>query len=650
MSRRLFSHVVVSVTFSLLASGGVFANASAAVAATAGPTSGSKTIVEDPVAVGRSGAPGNAPDVAKLDPIVATSASRPPAPAKAKEALPSPTLEGSQTIPVTTLPTGGQDSASAGASASGKSAPSKFDPTTSVEDTDKRTATSATFKNTDGSFTTNISQVPIHYRNKNRGGKFDRIDDSVVDDGADFRSAANEWTVRFKPLPAGVTLELADDSKVSMAPVGGANGVKPIRSADGLSVVYPEVFPSVDFRYTMSAAGVKEDVVVKNSTAAASFAFDYTGVDLVPSTSMPGAFVDRTRKETDFFLSPPMVLDANKAQYPVEAGTKLERVAAPGDKSGKSSRMQLSVDPVWLKSLDASVFPISIDPSTTLSYYHQEAFGGDSATSSGNGWICSGNPTCGTAWTGNQWPLVNGVRQNRIFRDVSTFNYSAVLPSPPNTPNGNFTSVTNAKLTATSVGTNTDPRWLVARWASAYSYCGVFEGGNCANAYRPEYGRVQVGTGSAIFDVTAALQTQAPVKQWAAGMGCCLIGWALTSEEPSGVNTFKEWSTSLSIDYLTEPANTATYNVLSGISGLSPTTPGTLDIEVTNTGMNTWYPAVHALGAHLRDSTGGFVNYDFIGQPAQVTVAPNTTVRYASPQNVPLSIPALPPGTYELDS
>lgn len=226
------------LTFALLASGGVFANASAALAATAGPASGSKPIVEDPVAVGRSGSAGTAPDVAELDPLVATSASRPPAPSKAKEALPSPTLNGSQTIPVTTLSPGGQESARAGAPGLGQSAPSKFDPTTSVEDTDKRTATSATFKNTDGSFTTNVSQVPIHYRNKNRGGKFDRIDDSVVDDGGDFRSAANEWTVRFKPLPAGVTLELADDSKVSMAPVGGANGVKPVRSDRGIPLFF----------------------------------------------------------------------------------------------------------------------------------------------------------------------------------------------------------------------------------------------------------------------------------------------------------------------------------------------------------------------------------------------------------------------------
>lgn len=650
MSRRLLSHVAVGLAFTLLSSGGVLAEAPAASGATAtsGPTSGSTSVVEDPVAVGRNGATTKPVDVAKLDPIAPTSASRPAGPEKPKEALPSPTFDKSQTIPVTTVPVApaAQDSARTASPDPGKSEPSKFDPKTSVEDTDKRTATSATFKNTDGSFTTNISQVPIHYRNKNRGGKFDRIDESVVDDAGDFRSAANEWAARFKPLPAGVTLELADDSKVSMAPVGGANGVKPVRAADGRSVVYPEVFPGVDFRYTMSPAGVKEDVVVKNSTAAASFTFDYRGVDLVPSISMPGAFVDRTRKETDFFLSPPVVLDANKTQYPVEAGAKLERVAAPGDKSGKSSRMQLSVDPVWLKGLDASVFPILIDPSTTLSTYRQEAYGGNSATSTGNGWICSGNPTCGTAWTGNQWTTANPT--NVIWRSFTQFNYAALLPSPPNTPNGVVTWVTGARLTATSVGLNTDARWLVARWASAYSYCGVFVGGNCSNAYLPEYGRVQVGTGSATFDVTNALQSQGPPKQWAAGMGCCLIGWALTSEEPSGANTFKEWSTSLSIDYLSEPADTATYTVLPGIGNLSPTTPGTLNVDVTNTGMQTWTPATHALGAHLRDSAGGFINYDFIRQSVPTSVAPNW-VAQPGIVRVPLSVPALPPGNYRLD-
>ncbi len=283
---------------------------------------------------------------------------------------------------------------------------SSFDPGSSVEEPAKRTATSTTFKNADGTFTTNLSVSPIHFRNKAKGGSFDDIDSAVIDDvGNGFRSSANEWTARFKPLPAGVTLELADDSKVSMSPVGGANGVKPVRGADGVSVVYPEVFAGVDFRYTVSSVGVKEDVVVKNSAAAASFTFDYKGVDLVPSTSMPGAFVDRGRRETDFFLSPPVVLDVHEAQYPVDSGAKLERVSAPGVESGKSSRMQLSVDPVWLTSRNASAFPISIDPSATLTFLKQEAFGG-SDVSTPNGWTCPENPLCTTSWTGNARPLM----------------------------------------------------------------------------------------------------------------------------------------------------------------------------------------------------------------------------------------------------
>jgi RHS repeat-associated protein len=656
MSRRLLSRVAVGLAFALLSSGGVLADAPGAsgATATAGPTSGSKPIVEDPVAVGRSGAPTKAADVAKLDPIASTSASRPPAPEKPKEVWPSPTFGGAQTIPVTTVPPEAPDSERTEPPGAGQPAPSKFDPKTSVEDEDKRTATSSTFKNADGSFTANISPVPVHYRNKNRGGKFDRIDDSLVDDAGDFRTAANEWTARFKPLPAGVVMELADGSKVKLSPADARSGVKPVRAKDGKTIVYPDAYPGVDLQYSITPSGVKEDVILKSSSTSSAFEFDYSGVDLVPSTQVPGGFVDRGRDEQSFFLAAPVIVDVNNAQYPVASGAKLERVdTAQAMGSSKTSRMRLSVDPVWLKALDPSVFPISIDPSATLSTYRQEAFGGDNANSSaGNGSICPSNPTCTYSRTGNSWTLQNPT--NVIWRSMSQFNYAPYLPSPANTPNGVFTWVTGARFTATNVSANTASQYLVLRWASAYSFCGVFVDNVCPHPpssvppamYIPDLARVQVGGGAATFDVTNVLQTQSPVRQWAPGMGCCLVGWALTGEEPGNANTYKEWSTSLSIDYFSEPAEGAIYTPASTIPGLSPTTPGTLSVDVKNTGMQTWTPpnpAGYQLGSHLYDSAGNLVNYEFSALNFPTTVAPNTTAA------VILPIPSVPPGSYRLD-
>jgi RHS repeat-associated protein len=638
MSRRFLSRVSVALVFALLGSGGVLGEASAALGATASPVSSS--IIEDPVKVGRaSSLP--APAVDKLDPVVGSSTTAPPSdrveiPPSQPVVAPAP-----KSLPAAVME---KADPNAGLTVARKpSGVSSFDPGKSVEEPAKRTATSSTFKNADGTFTANLSTFPIHYRNKSKGGAFEKIDSGVIDDaGNGFRSSANEWTARFKPLPAGVTLELADDSKVSMSPVGGANGVKPVRGADGVSVVYPEVFPGVDFRYTVTAVGVKEDVVVKNSSAAASFTFDYKGVDLVPSTSMPGAFVDQGRKETDFFLSPPVVLDVHEAQYPVAAGAKLERIASPGDESGKSSRMQLSVDPAWLKGLDASLFPISIDPSATFTFFKQEAFGG-SDVSTPNGWVCPANPLCLTSWTGNARPVVNGFPIDVIWRSTTQFQYKSLLPTQ-----SVKTAVTNATFTATYDSGWAGSQQLALRWATAYSYCGVFTpgsnvNGHCDNpSYIPTIGAVQsTTTGALSYNVTSTLQNPAV---WAADKGdCCLVGWMLTSDEPYGAYSHKKWTTQLSIDYTSVPNDTATY--ATGASQQpTPTVPGFVDVVVTNTGGQTWTTAGgYQLGSHLIDSLGNTVNFEYSAMNFPADVPPGT-----STTAMRLQLPALAPGNYKI--
>jgi RHS repeat-associated protein len=639
MSRRFLSRVSVALVFALLGSGGVLGGASAALGATASPVSSS--IIEDPVKVGRaSSLP--VPAVDKLDPVVGSPTTAPPS--DRVEIPASQPFVKAAPAPLSAAVMEKADPNAGPTVARKPSGVSSFDPGTSVEEPAKRTATSSTFKNADGSFTANISTTPIHFRNKNKGGAFEKIDSGVIEDaGNGFRSSTNEWTARFKPLPAGVTLELADDSKVSMSPVAGADRVKPVRGPDGVSVVYPEVFPGVDFRYTVTAVGVKEDVVVKNSSAAASFAFDYKGVDLVPSKSMPGAFVDGGRKETDFFLSPPVVLDVHEAQYPKESGAKLERVPGPGDKNGKSSRMQLSVDPAWLKGLDASVFPISIDPSTTLTFFKQEAFGGSDIITP-NGWTCPQNPLCLTSWTGNARPLVGSTEIDVIWRSTTSFDYAALLPTQ-----SVKTAVTNATFTATFAGGSQASQQLALRWAKSYSFCGVFSpgtnfNGQCDNpSYIPTIPPVQsTATGALAYNVTSTLQTPGV---WVAGQGCCLVAWMLTSDEPLGPGgyTHKKWTTQLSIDYTSVPNDTATYATGASQQPTS-TVPGYVDVIVTNTGGQTWTTAGgYQLGSHLIDSLGNTQNFEYSAMNFPANVPPGT-----STTTMRLPLPAIAPGNYKI--
>ncbi len=365
---------------------------------------------------------------------------------------------------------------------------------------------------------------------------------------------------------------------------------------------------------------------------------------------MPGAFVDRGRKETDFFLSPPVVLDVHDAQYPVDAGAKLERVAAPGDKTGKSSRMQLSVDPVWLKSLDASAFPISIDPSATLTFFKQEAFGG-SDVSTPNGWTCPENPLCATSWTGNARPLMaNGSTIDVIWRSTTAFQYGPLLPSAPGTPNGVTTKVTNATFTAAFNAGSQASQQLALRWATTYSYCGVFTpgtnvNGHCDNpSYIPTIPPVQsTTTGALSYNVTTTLQN--PLN-WAWDKACCLVAWILTSDEPYGAYTLKKWTTQLSIDYTSVVNDSATY--LTGPSvGPSvqptPTVPGHVNVKVTNTGGQTWTAgAGYQLGSHLVDVSGTSSNFEYSALNFPTDVAPGAFVI------VDLPLPAIAPGSYQI--
>src|SRR5687767_4390620 len=68
-----------------------------------------------------------------------------------------------------------------------------------IELPDRRTATSQTFRNADGTFTTALSSGPVHF--KNAQGKWAAIDSRLIptlDAGYAWQNAANRFRVRFK--------------------------------------------------------------------------------------------------------------------------------------------------------------------------------------------------------------------------------------------------------------------------------------------------------------------------------------------------------------------------------------------------------------------------------------------------------------------
>ncbi len=89
-----------------------------------------------------------------------------------------------------------------------------------------------------------------------------------------WRNRANSWSVRFGRL-GGLGVEVVTErGRLAWAPVGGRD-VAPVvdGGGEGNAVVYREVWPGVDLRYTVGAGGVKEDVVLRRRPEVGEFAF-----------------------------------------------------------------------------------------------------------------------------------------------------------------------------------------------------------------------------------------------------------------------------------------------------------------------------------------------------------------------------------------
>ena len=122
-----------------------------------------------------------------------------------------------------------------------------------------RTATSSTWEMSDGTLSVEQSPVPVHY--DAGGGRFERIDTSVVTEarrGERLVSDRNAFAVTFGRSDEGVTLRLPSGREKTSRPLG-LDGLAPavvspvVDSADDSVVWYRGVWPGVDLRYTVSA-------------------------------------------------------------------------------------------------------------------------------------------------------------------------------------------------------------------------------------------------------------------------------------------------------------------------------------------------------------------------------------------------------------
>ncbi|GLY53153.1 polymorphic toxin-type HINT domain-containing protein [Lentzea sp. NBRC 102530] len=146
-----------------------------------------------------------------------------------------------------------------------------FDSSSSKELPAQRSERERTFRNTDGTLTTEFSQSAVNYRKPD--GSWAPIDTTFVGGGDGWRNAADQIDLRLSRnanADSMVRLKFDDQHEVSF----GLQGTAPSAGvADGSSVTYPRVLPGVDLKFEAQAGGVKEVMVLESADAAHSWTF-----------------------------------------------------------------------------------------------------------------------------------------------------------------------------------------------------------------------------------------------------------------------------------------------------------------------------------------------------------------------------------------
>lgn len=377
----------------------------------------------------------------------------------------------------------------------------------SVEDEAARTEHRKRFQNPDGTVTDQFTLAPQHYdvtengpddaavegrKKVARKDRFEEIDTTLVEDTSDEaieRSTGsagvvaerNWFTTRFGALGEGVEFAIGEDA-LRMYPVGAASLPDPV--VEGDVATYPEVWPGVDLRYTVTPAGLKEDIVLKAPDVPARYEFrmegasvagpaEPVGMDLPEAVEggldLAGELGDEVR------LAPPVVTSADGGRAYSEAAPVI---------SGSPGGVSVGLDEAWLRSLPAEAFPVVLDPSI-------EGRGASAWTA-----IKDDNHTYhygSNANVGNSCELV--YCWGRFWRAVAKFDHSELYT----------THVADASLHL--VGTTRDARLGVyVGWATDPGGNGIDFNDIGTFAVPGHYGEIPGGTSDSWMDITSTMQ------------------------------------------------------------------------------------------------------------------------------------------------
>ncbi|RKT54494.1 LamG-like jellyroll fold domain-containing protein [Saccharothrix australiensis] len=509
-----------------------------------------------------------------------------------------------------------------------------FDQATSTEIPELRGRSQRTFRNGDGTQTTEFSEVPVNYRAAD--GSWQPVDPAFVpkEKGEGWRNNADQVSIVAAPRAAasGVVRAALDDGHA--IEFGVADAAEVPGEVSGNSVTYRGVRPDADLTVTSEPGLLKEVVRLNTPNAPRSWLFPLTLTGLTAERVDGGVLLHdekgvRRAHIPDGFMTDASPPDESGA-VPTSYGVTYELVRHDGKPA-----LRMDLDAAWLDD-PARAYPVSVDPPVDMraaasSMYVQRDNNGNNF-SRVDGDLKVGRSSVSTAASYLSFPGVeDALRNHKIFgANLSLLNYQS-------------SSCSARPITVHPV---------VVPWTAnnSHKYPGPAVGDALASS---SFAHGYIASGSTKSRCPSTTETVALgddgrdlVQRWVTGAqanhGLSVRG---SETDPKSWKVFTGAGTAnpprLAVTHT--PYN-ASYKFLRPVPEppVTRTRAGKVRIEVTNLGAEKWTPGIYALAYRYFGANGQYLGW------SESAALPSVVERGGTVE-LDATINATPPGSYRFE-
>lgn len=278
-----------------------------------------------------------------------------------------------------------------------------------------RTATSRTYELSNGARETRVFESPINFRSD--GGHWKPIDTELQEaaNGAGLVNGANRFDLRLpESISEGAVRLTEGEQWVSYRLLGRTADLV---AADRDTATYTTPNGAISFDLTSVASGVKEEIVLANSSQPPSYTFELASSSgLVPVLADDGSLRFQDVGGNQFAKLPaPTVADSGQGGDAPIGTVTYSLDAAEGD----TWRLTVAVDRAWLDD-PSRVYPVRIDPTVNVA----PLLLGDCTIK--NVPAPNGARTCGYESAATQVSVASKQPQNEISRLLLDFNLESI--------------------------------------------------------------------------------------------------------------------------------------------------------------------------------------------------------------------------------